>query len=254
MIRSLSIPLAVSAACLAFAAWNSYRYLHAGPLTTLTPYALIHERARLGGDPGVMAGIDPVLSMLGDFHQLLDEDMRSARSVLLEQLQVEVQLADATSNTRESRLRGLGVTAKALADLDRCEFDLRQAAALVSQLIIETGDDAPSRASSQTYQDFNNLSESVVAQLRDLARTAKVPGESWLAWSTRIDQGRQRLKARWGLSEDIRSSAPFLRDSGQEELGNEELEAIGKKELEQYRKAGLKPGGAGVESSAKEER
>lgn len=245
--------LSVTAFSVFVTGFNAVRYWNAGPLTTLTAYALTDQRAELGGDKEQEEGMQAVLQVLGDIHQIIDGTMRTSRLLLLEKLRVEVQLADATSGVqaegaKAGRLRGLGVTAKALSDMDRCEYDLRTVASLVSQLIIDTEDTSGARVSKRTYEEFLNTMRLVNEQLQSLARTAKVRDEEWLRWAEKLEEGRRAIETKWGEQQDRRSDLPQLRDIPREELENAELEAIGQRELELWRNSTNEPaqGGGGT--------
>ena len=229
-----------------YVGFNVWRYRQAGPVTTLTPYTLSAQRSRLSDGQEELAGLAPVLGLLESIRSIVDEDLREARRALSERLTVEVKLADASSGRADSKsgagtLLGLGVTAKNMSDVDRAEYDLREVASLVAQLIIDTEDDGSGKVSRSTYATFNDRVTDSCEQLRKLLRAKVAPGR-WADWVARVESGRRDLQVRWGFVEDRAVSSPLLRAASQEQLGETELEMLGEQELQAWRQqAGAEP-------------
>ncbi len=223
-----------------YVAFNVWRYREAGPVTTLTPYTLSAQRSRLSDGREEIAGLAPVLGLLQSIHEIVDADLQEARRALSERLAVEVKLADASSGRVDSKagtgtLLGLGVTAKNMSDVDRAEYDLREVASLVAQLIIDTEDDGSGKVSRSTYTTFNERVADGCEQLRRLDLAKVAPGR-WADWVARVEAGRRELQVRWGFVEDRAVSSPLLRAASQEQLGESELEMLGEQELQTWRK------------------
>lgn len=229
----------VTAAALAWVGWTLREVGRVGPLTTLTPYALTVERARLESSSEDESGIGAVLALLREIDDLLDREFVSARQALDERLEVEVKLADTAENGEAeaaSHLLNVGVTATALGDLDRCEFELRRAAALAAQLVIDTGDSAALRVSSEVFDDFNGHVSSATRFLARLERANLESTRPWGDWAERLTAGRSQLRVRWGLAEDRARSGSVDTELSKRQLVGSDLERIGREELAKWRK------------------
>jgi len=240
--------LGLTAASAVFVAWNVWRYRSIGPLTTVVPYALTAKRLGLEGDQGLRDGIQSVVDLLQRIHGVLDGTFVQARTQLEERLRTDVQIADSASGIGKAgdssgRLLNVGVTAKALADVDRCEYFLRQAAGLAAQIIIDVDEEGAARVSAATYGDFNAQISAAIDQLEKLEKTAKVLAGEWTQRSIELARAREALQTRWGILEE-RSSAPsLLRDAARAEIGSADLERIGQEQLDTWRKRAGAGGG-----------
>lgn len=240
--------LAITGASVCVFSWNAWRYASIGPLTTVVPYALTAKRLGQESDQELRDGIQPVLDLLQRIHDVLDGTFVQARPQLEERLRTDVQIADSTSGLGKSEgsaglLLNVGVTAKALADVDRCEYCLRQAAGLAAQIIIDVDEDGAARVSPATYRDFNAQIGAAIEQLDRLEKTAKVLTGEWEQRARDLARAREVLQTRWGILEE-RSSAPsLLRDAARAKIGNADLERIGQEQLEAWRKRAGAVGG-----------
>lgn len=233
-----------------YSAFNVWRYREAGPLTTLTAYSLTAQRERLSGVQNQASGLVPVLGLLKTIHEIVDIDLQEARRALSDRLAIEVKLADSSTGRTGSKavsgtLLGLGVTAKNMSDVDRTEYDLRDIASLVAQLIIDTEEEGPGKVSRETYQTFNTRVTDACDQMRKLER-AKVAPARWAGRVAQVEAGRRDLQIRWGFVEDRAVSSPLLRAAAQEQLGESELEVLGEQELLSWRKKAADTKSAGV--------
>lgn len=228
--------------------WNLWRYSAIGPMTTVVPYALTAKRFGLEADQGLRDGIQPVLDLLKRIHQVLDGTFVQARVQLEERLRTDVQIADSASGVGKpegaaNRLLNVGVTAKALADIDRCEYCLRQAAGLAAQLIIDVEEDGAARVSAAAYREFNTQIGAAIDQLEKLEKSAKVLSSKWTQRAEELAHAREALQTRWGILEERANAPSLLRDAARSEIGNADLERIGQEQLDAWRKRASSGGG-----------
>lgn len=233
--------LGVTAVSIGALSWNIWRYTSIGPLTTLVPFALTSKRLGMEGDQELRDSIQPVVDLLHRIHLVLDGSFVRARAHLEERLRTDVQIADSAIGVGKAesalgRLLNVGLTAKALADVDRCEYCLRQAGGLAAQIIIDVDEDGAARVSVATYREFTSQIGAAIDELEKLERTAKVlPGE-WVRRAAELARSREALQTRWGILEE-RSSAPsLLRAAARAEIGSADLERIGQEQLETWRR------------------
>jgi len=228
----------IAVGSLGFTVWNCAEYFKAAPLTTLSPYALTVNRTDLEGDVRSGSGLALVLEFLEDVHELLDVEFVEVRSALLERLDVEVELADTVGGKQRQsagHLLNVGVTAMALGDIDRCEYELRQAASLVSQLVIETEEAETVRVSEEIFEAFNVY---MLASLRHLERLKRMGGDyssRWSSWRDRLDGALRDLRLRWGIVEDRSRTGSINTELLRVQLKDDDLEEIGRDELERWR-------------------
>ena len=150
------VTVALSGLGAAFTTLNLIDVHQAGPLTTLPPLALAVERSELGG--ATDEGLEATMGFLWKVNELIDRDFLEARISLEAQLDVEVRLADAAGVEAEDvghHLLKVGATARGLAEMDRCEYELRRAAGLSSQLVIERGRQDSIAVNAGLHEDFN---------------------------------------------------------------------------------------------------
>jgi hypothetical protein len=130
-----------------------------------------------------------------------------------------------------------------LADVDRCEFYLRQAGGLAAQIIIDVDDEGAARVSAATYLEFNAQIGAAVDQLEKLEKTAKVLSGEWTQRAGELRRARETLQTRWGILEERASAPSLLRDAARAEIGNADLERIGQEQLDTWRKRTSAGGG-----------
>jgi len=233
--------LGLTAASLGILSWNAWRYASIGPLTTVVPYALTAKRLGLEADQELRDGIQPVVDLLKCIHQVVDGTFVQARMQLEERLRTDVQIADSASGVGKAegasgRLLNVGVTAKALADVDRCEYFLRQAGGLAAQVIIDVDEDGSARVSAATYRDFNTQVGAAIDQLEKLEKGAKVLTGEWTKRAAELARAREALQTRWGILEERTNAPSLLRDAARAEIGSADLERIGQEQLDTWRK------------------
>ncbi len=240
-MKNRFVPLCSVFAALGFS-WTGWVWCEAsavGPLTTLAPYALTVERAQLDSVAPEDSGIGAVLAVLVETHRLLDEEFVAARRALDERLEVETKLADTASVGQEedaSHLLNVGVTVTAIGDLDRCEFELRRAAALAAQLVIDTGESAVLRVSSEVFDEFDRHIAAATRFLGRLDRANLESARSWSDWAERLGAGRSKLRVRWGIAEDRARAGSVDSELNRRQIDSSDLQRIGEEELLRWRK------------------
>ena len=237
--RFVRICWVCTAAVLAWTFWVLREAGAVGPLTTLAPYSLTVERARLESGAMEDSGIGAVLAVLVETHKLLDQEFVAARRALDERLEVETKLADTASGGQEedaSHLLNVGVTVTAIGDLDRCEFELRRAAALAAQLVIDTGESAVLRVSSEVFDEFDRHIAAATRFLGRLDRANLESARSWSEWGRRLEEGRSQLRVRWGIAEDRARAGSVDSELNRRQIASSDLQRIGQEELSRWRK------------------
>ena len=230
----------ISIGALAWSAWVIRKSEELAPLTTLAPYSLMCERARLESSSAEEreSGVSSVLAVLRQIHELLDGQFVFARNELDQRFKVEVKLADTAERGEEaaaSHVLNVGVTRIALGDLDRCEFELRRAAALAAQLVIDTGDSAELRVSAEMFADFSSHVSAASRLLSRLGRANLALATPWGEWARRLEAGQRQLQVRWGLA-DFRARSGSVDDElSRSQMTSSELQRIGREELIRWR-------------------
>lgn len=232
MIRAFAC---ISATAIAYSLYVLYANATAQPITTLVAVRLTEQkmRATMKEDPsGVI-----VLELLKDIGQWVDDELRMARSAIEHQLSAEVQLADAVTasdGTSKDQLVQLGQTARALADVNHCEFELRAVAALAAQLTIDV-DPSATGTERALLVNFENRCQSVYDILVRLASTEIVRVIKLDGLAEGIRARQEALRVAWGVEAERRADFSIEEAIRPESPRTEEYEAIGRIELQEWR-------------------
>lgn len=230
------VTVALSLGGAGFAAMNLNDLRRAAPLTTLPPLALAVERSELGGVQD--DGMEATLNFLWKLSDLLDRDFLAARSALEAQLDVEVRLADAAGVEAEDvghHLLKVGATARGLAEIDRCEYELRRAAGLSSQLVLERGRQESIAVNAGLYEDFNGRVTRAVEHLERLEDLSAEGADQWANWVEALEVERLGLNLLWGVAGDRSFTSDLLRVDAGKAVSESDLERLGKEELDRWR-------------------
>lgn len=230
------VTVALSGLGAGFTTLNLIDVHQAGPLTTLPPLALAVERSELGG--ATDEGLEATMGFLWKVNELIDRDFLEARISLEAQLDVEVRLADAAGVEAEEvghHLLKVGATARGLAEMDRCEYELRRAAGLSSQLVIERGRQESIAVNAGLHEDFNARMSRAVEHLERLADLSPEGGAKWAGWVQVLEAERLGLNLLWGVAGDRTFTSSLLRVDAEKAVSESDLERLGKEELVRWR-------------------
>lgn len=234
MIRIFILVMATS---LAYSAALLYGKATASPVSTVVAVRLMENKVQvaLGNDPSS----DIVLDLLRDISRWVDDELRVARAALESQLDAEIQLADAVSSsddTSQDQLVRLGLTARALADLNQCELELRAVAALASQLTIDVAPRTEEEKSENALLvEFETRCQSIRDIIDRLAVAEVIRVVDFYELAEEISKSQQSLRVAWGLETERRAEFSIEQAMKPESPGSDDYEAIGRRELQEWR-------------------